>query len=54
MLVNLMRMTQGKAWGKNRQVNRRISSMGQETNDRIFNFDSRQRNVDWNGKKESG
>lgn len=22
-------------------------------NDRIFNFDSRQRNVDWNGKKKS-
>lgn len=51
MLVNLMRMTQGKAWSKNRQVNRRISSMDQEMNDRIFNFDSRQRNVDWNGKR---
>ena len=53
MLVNLVRMTQGKAWGKNREVNRRISSMDQETNDRIFNFDSRQRNGNWNGKKES-
>ena len=41
-------------WGWKSTRHRRISSMGQEMNDRIFNFDSHQRNVNWNGKRESG